>query len=230
MKGPSVASVAFLVATLLAPVSAGAVDPPVHDCDRLAAHPLDEDAVARPVSKADFDKGRALEACRAALDKFPSTPRFQLQLGRALYESDQYEPAVEWFRKAAAQGYSLAMYALGSMYREGRGLPQDDIDAVAWFRKGAEHGNTTAQYALGWMYQQGRGVPRDDAQGVAWYRRAAEQGNDTAQYSLGWMYQEGRGVPRDEAKAALWYRKAADQGNPTALYALGWINRGAAKR
>ena len=95
------------------------VEPPVHDCDRFAASPYDSRAVAPVVSEADIDAQRAIRACRAALDEFPNTPRFQAQLGRALYEAGQHEKAVASWRDAAEQGYGYGMFALGAMYQAG---------------------------------------------------------------------------------------------------------------
>ncbi len=88
---------------------------------------------------------------------------------------------VRWYRKAAGAGDAGAMYNLGSMYQEGRGVAQDDAEAVRWYRKAADAG-----------------------------RKAADAGDADAMYMLGWMYQEGRGVAQDDAAAVRWYRKAAD--------------------
>ena len=62
------------------------------------------------------------------------------------------------YREAAKQGCAAAQYNLGVMYKNGRGVKQDDAQAVAWFRKAAEQGNTDAQKELGRMYATGRGV------------------------------------------------------------------------
>ena len=200
-------------------------NPPVHDCDRLAASPYDDRAVVPAVSDRNIDVEKAIQACKAALNEFPNTPRFQAQLGRALYKANHDEEAADWFRKVAEQRYGYGMYALGAMYAEGHGVPQDDAQAVAWFRKAAEQGNAPAQAWLGVMYREGRGVPQDDAQAVAWFRKAAEQGNAPAQAHLGWMYMAGRGVPQDDAQAVAWFRKAAEQGDAWAQNTLGGMYR-----
>ena len=38
-----------------------------------------------------------------------------------------------WFRKAAEQGYARAQNTLALMYADGRGVPQDDMQAYIWF-------------------------------------------------------------------------------------------------
>ena len=119
----------------------------------------------------------------------------------------------EAWRKAADQGNADAQHHLGFMYRDGQGVPQDDVEAVKWYRKAADQGNVDAQFNLGFMYYEGRGVPLDYAEAVKWWRKAADQGNAGCQGNLGFMYDKGRGVPQDYAEAMKWYRKAADQGD-----------------
>ena len=58
---------------------------------------------------------------------------------------------------------------LDMMYKEGKGVPQDDAEAVKWYRKAAEQGHADAQTILGMMYKEGKGVPQDDAEAVKWY-------------------------------------------------------------
>lgn len=215
---------AFLWAILShGPASRSEPNPAVHDCDRLAASSNDDRAVAPPVSDEDINVPRAIQACKAALNQFPNTSRFQAQLGRAFYKAGRDEEAVQWFLRAAERDYGYGMTSLGWMYREGRGVSQDDTIAVAWFRRGAEQGNAQAQTNLGWMFKEGRGVTQDDTQAVAWFRKAAEQGNAEGQANLGWMYVAGRGVPWDDAHGVGWFRKAAEQGNVWAQNTLGWM-------
>ena len=40
--------------------------------------------------------------------------------------------AVEWYRKAAEQGFANAQFNLALMYANGQGAPQDNVDAYAW--------------------------------------------------------------------------------------------------
>ena len=42
------------------------------------------------------------------------------------------------YRKAAMQGYTIAMYNLGFMYQSGRGVKRDYKEAVKWFKKSGE--------------------------------------------------------------------------------------------
>jgi TPR repeat protein len=45
--------------------------------------------------------------------------------------------AVRWFRQAAEQGYAAAQLMLGAMYKEGKGVQPDYVQAHVWFNLGA---------------------------------------------------------------------------------------------
>ena len=79
------------------------------------------------------------------------------------------------FRKAADQGHAQAQCNLGSMYKQGQGVPQSYKAALVWYRKAADQGHADAQFNLGLMYDQGRGVPQNFKEALVWYRKAADQ-------------------------------------------------------
>ncbi len=138
----------------------------------------------------------------------------------------------EIFRKGAEGGDTSAMFYLGILYAEGRGVAKDEREAVSWYRKAAQGGDAGAMYFLGTMYAHGRGVAKDEREAVSWYRKAAEGGHAGAMCLLGIMYGEGCGVPKDEREAASWYRKAAEGGDTSAMFYLGILyaeGRGVAK-
>jgi TPR repeat protein len=118
----------------------------------------------------------------------------------------------EWFQLAAEEGYASAQYYLGQMYRNGRGVPQDDKAAMKWYTLAAKQGYADAQYNLGVMYEKGRGVSQDDKTAVKWYKLAAERGDADAQYNLGVMYAFGKGVPKDYVYTHMWGNLAASNG------------------
>ncbi len=111
----------------------------------------------------------------------------------------------------AKMGDAESQYWIGYIYQEGKGVPQDYVEAVRWYRKAAKQGNAIAQLNLGSMYDKGQGVPQDYTEAVKWYRRAAEQGNSKAQSNLGLMYSNSEGVPQDYIEAHKWYNLAASR-------------------
>ena len=56
--------------------------------------------------------------------------------------------------EAAEQGDAEAQRALGLMYDNGRGVPQDYVEAIVWYRRAAEQGDAGAQLFLGNMYRE----------------------------------------------------------------------------
>ncbi len=113
--------------------------------------------------------------------------------------------------KRRSRAMSLRSSISPIMYRDGRGVPQDDAQAVAWYRKAAEQGYASAQFTLGLRYAEGEGVLQDFRLAVAWFRKAADQGYALAQYNLGYMYGNGEGVPQDYVEAHKWRNIAASR-------------------
>ena len=66
-----------------------------------------------------------------------------------------YEEAVNWYRKSAEQGNAGAQQNLGFTYKWGHGVEQSDEEAVSWFRKAAEQGDWQSQFVLGVMWVLG---------------------------------------------------------------------------
>lgn len=124
--------------------------------------------------------------------------------------------ALNWHRKAAAQGMDKAQVQLGLMYWFGNGVAQDNAEAAKWFRLAAVKGNADGQVNLGNLLSKGEGIPKDEAEAAKWYRKAANQQNVRGQFGLGLAYISGNGVLKDEAQGYMWMLLAAAQGNQAA--------------
>jgi TPR repeat protein len=123
----------------------------------------------------------------------------------------------------ARLGNKDAQAALGRMYKNGDGVPQDYHQAMTWCLKAAKQGQPDGQFTTGSLYQHGEGVPTDYSLALYWLRKAAEQGHVQAQINLSCMYYQGRGVPQDKSCTAHWLRKAAEGGHAGAQYTLGFM-------
>jgi len=99
--------------------------------------------------------------------------------GVAAYDRGDYATAFEEMLPIAEQGNADAQFALGVMYGNGDGVPQDYAVAMKWYRLAAEQGIARAQYNLGIMYGNGKGVPQDYVQAHMWFNLAASKGNET---------------------------------------------------
>ncbi len=118
--------------------------------------------------------------------------------------------AIQWYRRAAAQGDALAQFQLGVSYANGQGVKQSSEEAVRWYRRAAEQGDAVAQFNLGVRYDNGQGVKQSYKEAARWYRRAAEQGHARAQSNLGVLYAGGQGVPTDVIRAYMWLTVAVE--------------------
>ena len=72
----------------------------------------------------------------------PSWARYQE--GVRAYESGDYEGALKQFGVLAEQGFARAQYHLGSMYQQGQGVSQNDVQAFMWLFLAAAEGIQSA--------------------------------------------------------------------------------------
>jgi TPR repeat protein len=138
------------------------------------------------------------------------------QAGMEANTRGDYTTALREWRPLAEQGDALAQYNLGVLYRKGRGVPQDDVQARQWYAKAAAQGQAKAQFNLGTLYFNGEGAQKDYQQALRWFRLAADQGEALAQTKIAIMYDEGQGVPQDIVQAYKWYSLAATNGDKSA--------------
>lgn len=96
-----------------------------------------------------------------------------------------YPQALQWFQKAAKQGYAPAQFYSGFLYEFGaKGIQKNEKQAFYWYQKAAKQGIIMAQFRLGLMYQTGKGTKVDKQQANNWLSKAAIQGHDRAVQAL----------------------------------------------
>ena len=157
----------------------------------------------------------------ALLLVFVSPAWADLLTGAKAYRSGDFASALAEFRKLADEGMPLAQFALGQLYAEGAGVPQDFDEATKWYELAGRSGLAQAQYTLGVAHYTGIGAPRNYLQAARWYEKAARQGDARSQNNLGYLYESGKGVRQNHATAVEWYRLAAESGNVNAQVNLG---------
>ena len=138
------------------------------------------------------------------------------------------QKAIEWYTKAAKQGYVLAQNDLGVMYEcigarallsgEESGIEILTI-ALRWIHEAANQGNAVAQFNAALMCRLGVVLSSfTDATRaielprliVDWNEKAVEQNYPPAQYELAEIYRAGLwGVVKDSEKALELFTKAA---------------------
>ena len=116
--------------------------------------------------------------------------------------------SVKWYRAAAEQNDSDALYVMGRLSASGEGVPKDFKAAVRYYKVAFAQGNAEAGFYLGLMLHAGLGVPKDLSAAIQNYKIAADKGIRGAQYYLGNCYRFGVGVPQHPMKGeGIYYGK-----------------------
>ncbi len=133
----------------------------------------------------------------------------------AAFKADQkgdYVTAMKLYQSAALGGVPYAMYNIGIMYFDGKGVERSYVNAMKWYRQAADKSYPHAQHAVGTMYEKAQGVKRDVAEAVKWFTLAADQGFLASQNSLGVIYTTGEtGVPANVVQAHFWFSLASKE-------------------
>ena len=108
-----------------------------------------------------------------------------------------FNSALEWYEKAAAQGNAKARTALGLLYFYGVGVEENTEKAGEWFEKAAAQDDPNAQRYLGLISYNAK----DYTQAKLWWEQSAAQGYAPAMSNIGNLYTAGEGVTQDFTEA-----------------------------
>lgn len=169
----------------------------------------------RKNTEVPFDEAKGLGLVRksAELGFAPAQEEFGRYYMHNYYDFGKNpEAAVQWWQKAADQGYPDSLWSLASAYNgtlKG-GVREDPKKAFALLTSAADQGHRLAQVDLAHLYSEGRGVERDFEKAFQLYLKAAEQGDEQAQRKVSECYENGRGVKMDSTLASEWLAKAEE--------------------
>lgn len=166
------------------------------------------------------DPARALQLYRQAVASGSPQHMFDLaemldvgtKLGGHPDAARHRAEAVQWYERAAANGFAEARANLGVLLLTGDGVAKDTVRARRLLEQAAADKHARAMNNLGVMYARGVDVAKDHATAAEWFGQAAEAGSKEAATNLGVMYENGFGVPRDEARARAYYRRGGQGG------------------
>ena len=134
--------------------------------------------------------------------------------GLKAYEAGDYATALQEFLPLAEAGQASAQAAIGQMYLDGHGVPQDPAQAAIWLEKAANGGSARARAQIGAMYATGTGVAADEMKASYWLLKAANQNVRQSQRLMSQRFYHGQGVPRDIVQSFLYAALSARQGDP----------------
>lgn len=176
------------------------------------------DLVKLKLAKLEPD-GETGDGTEVAANVDPASPEGLFRQGQTLGLSDP-AAAADLYRRAAEQGHTGAMTALGGLYVQGEGVAKDAAEGLRWYRAAADKGDVRGMTELALLFETGEGVEKSETEAAALYRRAATQGSAKALNNLGLMLREGRGVPKDDNEAFQLFEKAAGLDFPNAMHNL----------
>ncbi len=128
-------------------------------------------------------------------------------------EADNTDLGLRKLKYDADLGDATAALQLFSIFRDGKLVPADLVQAGKWLRLAANNGHRSAQFQLGVYLTQGaQSFEKNQTEAATWLQRAAEQGHAMAMFWVGDIFQYGSGVARDKVKALEWFRKAQTAG------------------
>ena len=129
--------------------------------------------------------------------------------------------AAGFYKQAADQNDTKALFNLGMCFKDGVGVEQSDSNAVALLKRAAEQGHPKANFQLGVIYERGvrvGGRPNAKA-ALSHYSAAAESGSAVALNNLGVIFSgssDGLALPRNDVLAVRYLKKAAEKGDAKA--------------
>jgi|GEM_PF-4959227 len=137
--------------------------------------------------------------------------------GDMAYNQKDYEGAFADYFWVADSLDGFHELRIAEMFRYGRGVEADSLEAVKHYILAVDKGSVDAAYKLGTIYETGRGAKLDSGLSVQYYKIAANGGNRTAQYRLGRQAESKHNI----AEALKWYKVSAENGNGYAQLRLG---------
>lgn len=170
------------------------------ECWRRAA------ALDHPAAQFELAMWHYEKACAARKNEGESLEYF-----RGPNSLKEWQKALHWLHAAAGNEHAEAQLWLGDVYRSGRNVRKDEIEAIRWLRA-ASRQEALATYGLAEIYAAGEGTIINAAEAIRWLLEAAhayDLNADRAQQALGYLYACGDILPIDFDEAAKWWRLAA---------------------
>ncbi len=151
---------------------------------------------------------------------------------RGRHVEQNYEEALQWWTKAAAQNNALAIGNMALCYQTGNGIARDSVRAVKLYMRSIREGNTAlvdamehsasegnvfAAVLMASCYGGGVGVQRDIDKQIEYLRIAAEKGSLDSQTRLALAYLN----KNDRQNAFSWFERASRGDDVNATYFAG---------
>lgn len=119
---------------------------------------------------------------KAVAQNFPAA---QYNLAFALEKGNQFKQdlprAIALYKAAATHPpFNLPQFRLGEIYRTGKGVARDTVEAANWYRQAAMRGHAESQYRLATMVEDGSAGANDPREALLYYSMAMHAGHKLA--------------------------------------------------
>jgi uncharacterized caspase-like protein len=186
--------------------------PPVLDCDLIAASPTDPERMAAGKTFGELNGAEGVNACRAAIAKYPNTPRFEFQLARSLQKTENYAEAAQLYSRLVEHGYLAALTNYGWLLTNGQGVTKNEGAAVKLYVLAAHQGDTFGMFNVAMAYDSGKGLPYNPVEAAHWIYAALRLGHE---YSIKQMSGDAAGwTPEFRLELQRLLRRAGVYGGP----------------
>ena len=148
--------------------------------------------------------------------------------GWAAWSQGNFQKAFLDCKEDAENGGGSCQALLGTLYKYGNGVTQDNDLSLKWLNKSAAQEDPTGLEVLGDTLLNGyKGVPKNIPAAYDFFVKSSRKGNNWADNQLGSMHRYGIHVNKNLDEALRFFQLAANKGNPPAqanladMYRLG---------
>ena len=181
--------------------------------------------------------GKAKDICAEYQNKMASSPEIISDLAEAGVAQSQYELGlmyrdgihfgksdelyVEWMKKAADQGHTLAQVEYADILMKSESSDHSEI--MNLYQSAANKGNNDARLKLASLNRTGTDPVREEVRKI--FLQMAEEGEAINQFRCGDFLLKTAWTNEDRALAFSWFVKSAEQNYSNAVYQVGIMQR-----
>ncbi len=115
-------------------------------------------------------------------------------LGDNYFRESHYQAAKPYLEQSCNRGIKTACEAMGTIYRDGHDIRQDDVLAREFYEKACALESANACFNVAIIYRGGFGVEKNRTQEKMYYKKACDAGSKTGCDSYTKMDNKDRGI------------------------------------
>ena len=115
-------------------------------------------------------------------------------LGENYFKDKHFFAAKPYFESACERNMVTACTGLGTMYRDGNDVKQDDVLSRTYYEKACNLGDKDACLNVAIIYRGGFGIEKSRVQEKAYYKKACDAGSEVGCSSFTRMDNKDKGI------------------------------------